>query len=219
VAVATLTVASVVAPAAAVTPLVEADVAALTTRAEAWTAARNDHREGAREQALALADDARQAEADRLAAEEAARIAAAERRAAEEIARTSTTTTTAPPTTTTAAVPPTTNSPDGVATTEPTTTEPPAPDPGEPSAAQWAVLRQCESSGNYGSVSANGRYRGAYQFSQATWDWIAGLDHPSLVGIDPAAATPADQDAMALALWRRRGWSPWPICGAQAASA
>ena len=26
-------------------------------------------------------------------------------------------------------------------------------------------------------------------------------------------------DAMALALWSRQGWSPWPICGAAAAAA
>ncbi len=205
-------IASLTVPAAAVTPLVQADVAAFTSRAEQWTLARSAYRESAHEQALTLAAEARQAEEDRIAAEEAARIAAAERQAAEEAAARTTTTTT---TTTTAAPTTTVAAPDSPPT--PTTTA--APAAGDPTPAQWAVLRQCESSGNYSIVSANQRYRGAYQFSQATWDWIAGLDHPSLVGVDPAAAAPADQDAMALALWRRRGWSPWPICGQQAAAA
>jgi len=194
------------------TPLIETDVAAFTTRAEQWTQARVVFRENAHEQALALAADARQAEEDRVAAIEAERVAAEERKAAEEAARATTTTTAAPTTTAT----PTTTAPDQP-DPAPTTTQ--APADGDPTAAQWEVLRQCESSGNYSIVSANGRYRGAYQFSQATWDWIAGLDHPSLVGIDPASAAPADQDAMALALWRRRGWSPWPVCGVKASNA
>ena len=213
-----ITIVGLVAPAAAVTPLAQTDVEAFTSRAEDWTEARDDYRDSAREQALELAEDARQAEADSAAAEEAARIADAERRASEELART-TTTTTRPPTTTTA--PPTTTPPTTTARPATTTTanELPAAVPGAPTAGQWSVLRQCEASGNYGAVSANGRYRGAYQFSQATWDWIAGLDRPSLAGVDPAAAAAGDQDAMALALWHRRGWSPWPICGAQAAGA
>ncbi len=208
--------ASLVVPAGA-TPLAQTDAAAFTSRADAWTQARNEHRDAAREQALRLAEEARQAEAERLAAEEAARVAEAERRAAEEIARTSTTT--APPTTvapTTTAPPTTTGAPPSEDATSTTTAAPAAP--GQPTAAQWAVLRQCESSGNYSVVSANGRYRGAYQFSQATWDWVAGLDHPELLGTDPSTAAPADQDAMALSLWTRRGWSPWPICGAEASA-
>ena len=204
--------ATLVVPAAAVTPMIETDVAAFESRASAWTQAREAYRENAREQALTLATDARQAEADRLAVEEAARVAAAERKVAEEAAARTTTTTT----TTTTVAPTTTVSP--TAPNASTTTTTVAPVTGDPTAAQWQVLRQCESSGNYSIVSSNGRYRGAYQFSQPTWDWIAGLDHPMLVGTDPAAAAPGDQDAMALALWRRRGWSPWPICGAQAAA-
>ena len=74
-------------------------------------------------------------------------------------------------------------------------------------------LRMCESTDNYQAVSPSGTYRGAYQFSQATWDWVAGFADPSLVGVDPAAAAPADQDAQALALFDRPGASPWPHCG------
>jgi hypothetical protein len=209
VAVVTLTVGSLVAPAAALTPLAQTDVEAFTSRADAWTEARDAHRDIAHEQALELADIARQAEDDQIAAEEAARAAEAEQQAAEadrkadeEIVRTSTTTTTAPPPTTTAPT---------------TTVEAAPPASGDPTPNQWAALRQCESSGNYTVVSANGRYRGAYQFSQATWDGVARMHASSLVGVDPAAANPADQDAMALALWRQSGWSPWPHCGAKAA--
>jgi hypothetical protein len=77
----------------------------------------------------------------------------------------------------------------------------------------WAALRRCESGGNYGAVSANGTYRGAYQFSRSTWNSVASRSHPHLVGVDPAAAAPADQDAMALALYRSSGARPWPHCG------
>ena len=218
VAVVTVTIGSLIAPAGALTPLAQTDVAAFTSRAEAWTDARDAYRDIAHEQALELADDARQAEDDRIAAEEAARVAEAEQQAAEaerkaaeaerkadeEIVRTSTTTTTAPPPTTTTAAPT-------------TTVEAAPPASGDPTPTQWAVLRQCESSGNYAIVSSNGSYRGAYQFSQATWDGVARSHASSLVGVDPAAASPADQDAMALALWRQSGWSPWPHCGAKAA--
>lgn len=77
----------------------------------------------------------------------------------------------------------------------------------------WAALRNCESSGNYSAVSASGTYRGAYQFARSTWDSVARSSHPHLVGVDPASASPADQDAMALALYRSSGSSPWPHCG------
>ncbi len=66
----------------------------------------------------------------------------------------------------------------------------------------WAALRRCESGGNYGAVSSSGTYRGAYQFSRSTWNSVARGSYPHLVGVDPAAAAPADQDAMALALYR-----------------
>jgi resuscitation-promoting factor RpfB len=62
-------------------------------------------------------------------------------------------------------------------------------------------------------VSSGGRFRGAYQFNQATWDLVARQHFPHLVGVDPAAASPADQDSVALALYRERGASPWPRCG------
>lgn len=84
---------------------------------------------------------------------------------------------------------------------------------GGPTAAQWAALRNCESGGNYSILNPSGQYRGAYQFSVGTWDGVARQFRPDLVGVDPAAASPADQDAMALALYSLRGAGPWPTCG------
>lgn len=115
--------------------------------------------------------------------------------------------TTAPPTT----VPPTTVPP----TTVPPATTAPAPEASTsgPTAEQWAALRQCEASGSYTAVNPVGYY-GAYQFSTATWDWVASIHAPHLVGVRPDRASPAEQDAMALALYGMRGASPWPHCGA-----
>jgi hypothetical protein len=135
--------------------------------------------------------------------------------------------TTAPPTT----APPTTAAP----TTAPPETAPPETAPpetappetapaetapadaeatGEPTAEQWAQLRQCEASGDYSVVSSNGLYHGAYQFYQPTWDGLARIAGRSdLVGVPPSQASAGDQDALALLLWQRRGSTPWPHCG------
>ena len=135
---------------------------------------------------------------------EARRRARAEAlRRAEELAnqaRTTTTTTTQPPPTTEA--PPT--------TTEATAIEHPIP--AGTTEAQWHALRQCESTQNYRAISPSGRYRGAYQFSIRTWDWVAGKHYPDLVGVDPIDASPPDQDKMAYGLYEIYGWDPWPTC-------
>jgi resuscitation-promoting factor RpfB len=67
-------------------------------------------------------------------------------------------------------------------------------------------IAQCESSGNPAAVSADGRYRGKYQFSRATWRAMGGTG-------DPAAAPESVQDAMAAKLLAQRGTAPWPSCG------
>ena len=85
--------------------------------------------------------------------------------------------------------------------------------PAGPAPEQWAALRECESGGDYTITNPSGKYRGAYQFDRSTWNSVAGRHDPSLVGVDPAAASPADQDAMALALYVERGARPWPHCG------
>ena len=87
------------------------------------------------------------------------------------------------------------------------------PPPGGPTAEQWDALRLCESTHNYGAISPSGLYRGAYQFSQQTWDWVAGIHFEFLVGLDPAEAPPGWQDVMAYTLFAMRGWDQWPVCG------
>lgn len=73
-------------------------------------------------------------------------------------------------------------------------------------AAALAKLRACEAGGNYANKN-NPMYRGAYQFSYSTWAKFGGY-------YDPADAPPAVQDQAARALYERRGWQPWPHCGA-----
>jgi hypothetical protein len=67
-----------------------------------------------------------------------------------------------------------------------------------------------ESGGNYGAVSPNGLYRGAFQFSQGTWNEAANLAGlPGLVGVLPNLASKADQDTLAVALYDADGKQPW----------
>ena len=73
-------------------------------------------------------------------------------------------------------------------------------------AAALAKLRACEAGGNYANKN-NPLYRGAYQFSYDTWGNRYGIR-------DPADATPAQQDEAARETYTRRGWQPWPHCGA-----
>ena len=77
---------------------------------------------------------------------------------------------------------------------------------------QWHALRECESRQNYQVLNPTGQYRGAYQFSVRTWNWVAGMHYPELVGVDPAKASRADQDKMAYKLYEINGWNPWPTC-------
>ena len=72
--------------------------------------------------------------------------------------------------------------------------------------ATLARIAQCESGGDPTAVSADGQYRGKYQFSRATWRAMGGAG-------DPAAASEAQQDQMAAKLLAQAGTSPWPSCG------
>ncbi|MBI5105363.1 MAG: transglycosylase family protein [Solirubrobacterales bacterium] len=67
-------------------------------------------------------------------------------------------------------------------------------------------IARCESGGDPTAVSADGRYRGKYQFTRATWRAMGGSG-------DPAAAPEAEQDQRAAALLAAEGTSPWPVCG------
>jgi hypothetical protein len=74
-------------------------------------------------------------------------------------------------------------------------------------------LRMCESTNNYSAVSSTGLYRGAYQFSRSTWNYVASIHYPKYHGWDPAGAPPKVQDSMTRALWHMQGAAPWPVCG------
>lgn len=69
-------------------------------------------------------------------------------------------------------------------------------------------IAQCESGGDPRAVSVGGRYRGKYQFSYATWRQMGGKG-------DPAAASEARQDRLAVKLFAAQGRAPWPHCGAR----
>jgi peptidoglycan hydrolase CwlO-like protein len=71
-------------------------------------------------------------------------------------------------------------------------------------------VRQVESGGDYGAVSPDGQYMGAFQFSQPTWNsaaQAAGL--PGLVNVPPNTASRASQDTVAITLYNLDGQQPW----------
>jgi soluble lytic murein transglycosylase-like protein len=68
------------------------------------------------------------------------------------------------------------------------------------------AIAACESGGDPTAVSADGTYRGKYQFDYGTWASVGGSG-------DPAAAPEAEQDMRAAMLYSQSGSSPWPICG------
>ena len=70
----------------------------------------------------------------------------------------------------------------------------------------FAALAQCESGGNPRATNPSGKYRGMYQFSQATWNSVGGTG-------DPAAASADEQTYRAQLLYQRSGAGQWPHCG------
>lgn len=122
------------------------------------------------------------------------------------------------PTTTLAANP-------GAYEVPPTTVPPPPPPPpttvpkrasrGEtrqtpppPTGDVWSALGACESGNNPRSVSSTGKYRGAFQFSIATWQSLG-------YGGDPIEASYEVQLQAAQKLQERSGWGQWPSCSKQ----
>ena len=77
--------------------------------------------------------------------------------------------------------------------------------PSGDAAATLERIAQCESGGNPSAVSADGTYRGKYQFDRETWRAMGGSG-------DPADAPEAEQDRIAAALLAQRGTAPWPAC-------
>jgi len=78
--------------------------------------------------------------------------------------------------------------------------------PGGVSRATLDAIGACESGGDPTAVSADGSYRGKYQFDYGTWESVGGSG-------DPAAASESEQDYRAALLYERSGSSPWPVCG------
>jgi Transglycosylase-like domain len=69
------------------------------------------------------------------------------------------------------------------------------------------AIAACESGGDPTAVSADGSYRGKYQFDYGTWASVGGSG-------DPAAAPEAEQDYRAALLYAQSGSSQWPVCRA-----
>lgn len=80
-----------------------------------------------------------------------------------------------------------------------------APSGGSKPNATLAAIAECESGGDPTAVSADGTYRGKYQFSRSTWRSMGGSG-------DPAAAPESVQDRLAAKLYAQQGTSPWPNC-------
>jgi uncharacterized protein YabE (DUF348 family) len=70
----------------------------------------------------------------------------------------------------------------------------------------WGALANCESGGNPRAVSSGGTYRGLYQFTMGTWQGVGGSG-------DPIDASSSEQTYRAKLLYKKRGRSPWPVCG------
>jgi hypothetical protein len=78
--------------------------------------------------------------------------------------------------------------------------------PGGVSIATLESIAACESGGDPTIVSADGSYRGKYQFDFGTWESVGGSG-------DPAGAPEDEQDYRAALLYAQAGSSPWPVCG------
>jgi hypothetical protein len=69
------------------------------------------------------------------------------------------------------------------------------------------AIAECESGGDPRAKSADGLYRGKYQFHRGTWASVGGVG-------DPARASELEQDRRAAMLIKQSGSNPWPVCGA-----
>lgn len=69
---------------------------------------------------------------------------------------------------------------------------------------------ESDTAGGYAAVSGSGTYRGAYQFSQTTWDAaVAGAGYGEYAGVPADQVPAAVQDAAAAHLYSVSGTRPW----------
>ena len=74
---------------------------------------------------------------------------------------------------------------------------------------RWAHrTAECESGRDPKAIGGGGRYRGAFQFMKSTW-----RTSPKSPGGDPIRYTYKTQAVVAVALKKRVGTGPWPVCG------
>ena len=74
---------------------------------------------------------------------------------------------------------------------------------------RWARnTAECESGGDPRAIGGGGIYRGAFQFMKSTWK-----TSPKSPGGDPIRYTYKTQAVVAVALKKRAGTGPWPVCG------
>jgi Transglycosylase-like domain len=73
----------------------------------------------------------------------------------------------------------------------------------------WAnKTAECESGKNPDAIGGGGRYRGAFQFMRSSWHHA-----PKTPGGDPIDYGYKTQAVVAVALKKREGTKPWPVCG------
>jgi len=73
----------------------------------------------------------------------------------------------------------------------------------------WAnKTAECESGKNPNAIGGGGRYRGAFQFLRSSWHHA-----PKTPGGDPIDYGYKTQAVVAVALKKRLGTKPWPVCG------
>lgn len=69
----------------------------------------------------------------------------------------------------------------------------------------YKAIAFCESTNNPHAISSTGKYRGLFQFSYDSWQYVGGTG-------DPARATVNEQYKRATLLQDKQGWSAWPVC-------
>lgn len=73
----------------------------------------------------------------------------------------------------------------------------------------WAnKTAECESGKDPNAIGGGGQYRGAFQFMKSSWK-----NAPKTPGGDPIDYGYKTQAVVALALKKREGTKPWPVCG------